>query len=54
MPGKVGVSLLHRAWGLSRENPNSLVLESSGGFLIHMSWAGAGMSRRLGSAGMVD
>lgn len=51
---KVGVSLLHSAWGLSWANLNSLVLESSEGVLIHFSGAWAGMSQRLGSAGMVD
>ena len=51
---KVGVSLLHSAWGLSWANLNSLVLESSGGLLIHLSGAWAGVSQRLGSAGMVD
>lgn len=51
---KVSVSLLHSAWGLSWANMNSVVLESSERFLIHLSGAWAGMSQRLGSAGMVD
>ena len=51
---KVGMSLLHSAWGLSWANLNSLVLESSEGVFIHFSGAWAGMSQRLGSAGMVD